>query len=78
MNINEDRKSQRTRNSSYVSERDQHDNESTITVNKYTFCLFFLNLYFKALSTKTSYKICSNDSSFNFSRIGNNKYSIKR
>jgi hypothetical protein len=51
MNINEDRKSQRTRNSSYVSERDQHDNESTITVNKYTFCLFFLNLYFKALST---------------------------
>jgi hypothetical protein len=35
--MNEDRKSQRGRNRSYISERTKPDNESTITVNSYSF-----------------------------------------
>jgi hypothetical protein len=46
MNINEDEQSQRTRNPSYVSERDKHDNESTITVNKKKY-IFFLIIVLK-------------------------------
>lgn len=41
MSLNEDRKSQRLRNFSYISERDKPDNESTVTVNKYLFVCFF-------------------------------------
>jgi len=37
MNINEDKKSQQTENSSHESEKDKCGNESTITVNKYIF-----------------------------------------
>ena len=32
--LNEERKSQRTRNYSYISERNKQDNQSTVTVNK--------------------------------------------